>query len=112
MCSSDLVRAEHEFEEVYPQDEVPATLNFQDLQDTELVHELDVRTFEEWLSEGRHNCDIAQALLHVWTSTMRGSHDDTLHDFFTRCWKSSRSSLTRQTLLAEPCHCCRWRVGF
>ena len=45
------VRAEHEFEEVYPQDEVPATLNFRDLQDTELVHELDVRTFEEWLSE-------------------------------------------------------------
>ena len=61
---------------------MPATLNFRDLQDTDLVHELDVRTFEEWLSEGRHNCDIAQAVLHAWTSTMRGSHDDTLHDLF------------------------------
>ena len=36
-------------------DEVPAGLNFRDLEDTELVHELDLRTFEGWLTEGRHN---------------------------------------------------------
>ena len=77
------LRADHEIEEVFAQDEVPAGLHFRDLEETELVHELDLRTFEEWLAEGRHNCDIAQAVLHAWTSTLRGSQDDTLHDLFS-----------------------------
>ena len=77
------LRADHEIEEVFAQDEVPAGLHFRDLEETELVHELDLRTFEEWLTEGRHNCDIAQAVLHAWTSTLRGSQDDTLHDLFS-----------------------------
>ena len=37
------LRADHEIEDVFPHDDVPATLNFRDLEKTELVHELDLR---------------------------------------------------------------------
>ena len=37
------LRADHEIEDVFPEDEVPATLNFRDLGEQDLVHELDLR---------------------------------------------------------------------
>ena len=41
------LRQTHEIQEVFPEDDVPATLNFRDVDDTEWPHELDLRTFEE-----------------------------------------------------------------
>ena len=36
----------------------------------------------DWLHEGKHNCDGAQALLDAWVHDVRGSDNETLHDFF------------------------------
>jgi hypothetical protein len=77
------VREEHELDAMFPDDGVPAGLNFQDLDESDYVTELTPAVFQDWLSEGRHNCDLAQAALRVWTYDLRGSANDTLHDFFT-----------------------------
>jgi hypothetical protein len=75
------LRQDHEVADVFPEDEVPSTLHFRDIEDTDWTHELDATTFEECLTEGRHNCDVAQGVLHAWTSSVRGAQDDTLYDF-------------------------------
>ena len=38
--------------------------------------------FIEWLTEGRHDCEVAQALLHTWTRFLKGTPSDTLSDFY------------------------------
>ncbi len=77
------LRPEHEVQDIFPEEDgVPAGLNFQDLDDAEWLTEFSPNVFQEWLTEGRHNCDVAQALLHAWTHTMQGSASDTLCDLF------------------------------
>ena len=61
---------------------MPHDLHFRDPDETDWTHELDWTAFEEWLTEGRHNCDVAQGVLHAWTSTVRGTNSDTLHEFY------------------------------
>lgn len=76
------MRDEHEIESIFPEDAVPTQLNFQDLHEDYIVTELRFALFQDWLVEGKFNCDVAQALLHTWIHDMRGSDNDTLRDFF------------------------------
>ena len=76
------IRSEHELEDIFPMDDVPSALHFRDLDESDYVTELTRNVFQDWLTEGRHNCDVAQALLHTWTHYLQGSANDTLHDFF------------------------------
>ncbi len=81
------LRPKHELEEIFDFDAVPAGLNFQDLDESDWLTELSSSVFQEWLTEGRHNCDVAQALLHTWTHHLQGSASDTLKDFFDQLFQ-------------------------
>ena len=81
------LRPEHELEEIFDFDAVPAVLNFQDLDESDWLTESPSSVFQEWLTEGRHNCDVAQALLHTWTHHLQGSASDTLKDFFDQLFQ-------------------------
>ena len=59
------VREDHTLDAMFPDTGVPAGLNFQDLDESDSVTKLVPVVFQGWLSEGRHNCDLAQAALHV-----------------------------------------------
>ena len=76
------MRDDYELETIFPEDAVPTQLNFQDLNEDDLVTELPFPLFQDWLIEGKFNCDVAQAMLHTWMHDMRGSDKDTLRDFF------------------------------
>ena len=94
------LRPEHEVQDIFPEEDgVPAGLNFQDLDDAEWLTEFSPSVFQEWLTEGRHNCDVAQALLHAWTHTMQGSASDTLCDLFDQL---SRAHAEAHVAGAQP----------
>ena len=76
------MRDTHEMQELFPEDAVPTQLNFQNLREEDTLHELRFHTFQDWLVEGKFNCDVAQAMLHTWIHDMRGSDSDTLRDFY------------------------------
>ena len=67
------IMPDHEFEEVLPLDGVPAGLNFQSVDDPDHTTLVTRMEFQDWLTEGRQNCDMAQALLSFWVHTMRGN---------------------------------------
>ena len=76
------IMPDHEFEEVLPLDGVPAGLNFQSVDDPDHTTLVTRMEFQDWLTEGRQNCDMAQALLSFWVHTMRGNDCETVVDFF------------------------------
>ena len=57
---------EDELESTFPEDDIPTTLHVQDLRDSELPAAFTAEAFEDWLYEGRNNCEIAESLLHTW----------------------------------------------
>ena len=66
-----------------PEDGIPDGLNIQDVDSEEWPSEFTAQAFQAWLYEGRHNCDVAQALLHAWThNNLRTSDNETIYDFF------------------------------
>ena len=76
------LREDHEIETIFPEDGVPLLLNFQDLREDDFITEISFTQFEDWLIEGKFNCDVAQAMLHTWMHDMQGSTNETLRDFF------------------------------
>ena len=76
------MRTDHEFEELFPEDAVPSQLNFQDLHDEDTLSKVSFNNFQDWLVEGKFNCDIAQGMLHVWMNDFKSSSSDTLRDFY------------------------------
>ena len=76
-----------EIEESFPEDDVPDGLHFEDVDDQESPDSFTEQHFVEWLTEGRHDCEVAQTLLQAWTRFMKGTGNDALPDFprpFTR----------------------------
>ena len=71
-----------EIEEVFPEDDVPDGLHFEDIEETEVVDAFPEQQVTQWLSEGRHDCEVAQTLLHAWTRFLQGTANDSLSDFF------------------------------
>ena len=55
-----------EFDEILPEDAVPADLHFEGIDDTDVVEGLACTEFEDWLAEGRYDCNVAQLLLYEW----------------------------------------------
>ena len=75
--------SEEELLEELPESGVPGSLVMHDLDEEEPESTaLDADPFQEWLWEGRFDCDVAQAFLRLWTVGLRGSDDETLADFF------------------------------
>ena len=75
-------RTTAQIEEVFPEDDVPEGLHFEDVEDFEHPDAFTENQFIEWLTEGRHDCEVAQALLHTWTRFLKGTPSDTLSDFY------------------------------
>ena len=71
------IRDDHELEHIFEENAVPASLNFQDLDEADYVTELTPAVFQDWLAEGRHDCDVAQALLPAWAHDVQGSASET-----------------------------------
>lgn len=86
------MRDDHEMETIFPQDAVPPQLNFQDLTEDDLVTELRFATFQDWLMEGKFQCEGAQALLHLWMHDLRGQDSDTLRDLFDQLFQKVRGN--------------------
>ena len=59
-----------EIEEVFPEDDVPDGLHFEDVDETETLDAFTEPQFVQWLTEGRYDCEVAQTLLHAWTRFM------------------------------------------
>ena len=71
-----------EIEEVFPEDDVPEGLHFEDVDETDTLDAFTEPQFVQWLTEGRYDCEVAQTLLHAWTRFMKGTANDALSDFF------------------------------
>ena len=51
---------------MFPEAEgVPPGVNIQDLEEPETCGASRESDFVDWIAEGKHDCDIAQALLHA-----------------------------------------------
>ena len=70
-----------QIEEVFPEDDVPEGLHFEDVDETDSSEAFTETQFVQWLTEGRFDCDVAQTLLHTWTRFMKGTPNDVLSDF-------------------------------
>ena len=77
-------RTAEEIEEILPDNSVPADLHFQDAPEeaAESAATLAREEFADWIHHGRHDCKLAQMLLHTWLETHRATHDDDVADFF------------------------------
>ena len=72
-----------EMETAFPENGVPDGLSFQDLDDQMAwVAEVGCTIFQSWSTDGKHGCDVAQALLHTWVHRLMGRDSGTLDDFF------------------------------
>ena len=73
-----------DIEECFPLDDVPEGLHIENLDETVATNTgMNVDIFTLWLNEGRHDCEVAQTLLHLWIHTLAASKHDTLYDFST-----------------------------
>jgi hypothetical protein len=88
--------AEDALEEALPEDGVPEGLNFQDVDEEDAAAGglreagLDRELFVDWLREGRHDCEVAQALLRAWTANLAGRGNDSLEDLFDQLLAEAR----------------------
>ena len=57
-------------------------MHFEDVDETEKQDTLTQLEFVHWLTEGRHDCEVAYTLLQAWTSFFKSSGNDALPDFF------------------------------
>ena len=51
---------------------------------------LDRELFVDWLREGRHDCEVAQALLRAWTANLAARGNDSLEDLFDQLLAEAR----------------------
>ena len=73
-----------QIEEVLPEDGVPDDLHFRDIDENLPVAGLSKLDFVDWMTEGRHDCDVARALGLVWTHHLQGGANESLEDFLER----------------------------
>ena len=75
--------SETDIDYALPDDGIPEDLHVETLED-DCPQEcaLTVDLFSSWINEGRHDCEVAQMLLHLWIHTLSASNHETLYDFF------------------------------
>ena len=71
-----------EIADVLPEDGVPESLVVQDLDAVPEPTGLTRDNFQDWLREGRHDCDAAKEMRRFWFYVRPGSSHDTEADFF------------------------------
>ena len=72
-----------EIEELFPENDVPATLISREIGTEEEPTSLTCAVFQDWLREGQSDCETAQAMLRFWNwGQRRASDHDTEADFF------------------------------
>ena len=101
-----------ELEEIFPEDDVPEGLHMQDLDPENIQTELSAQDFEDWLSEGMHNCDVAQALMHHWLQTLHSTDQDCLPDFFQQLVAEASPDDADNTHGSEPKLSLRYLAAF
>ena len=69
-------------DELLPTNGIPESLEINDLDDEEEAPGFTRADFEDWLWEGRHDSDVAFAVLRLWISTLRGNGNATLQELF------------------------------
>ena len=83
MYYSTCDRVESNIEEL-PEDGVPPDLHFRDLDEQLPSGQVTKQMFVDWLSLGRHDCDVARSLGYAWTENLKGSDEETPGEFFDR----------------------------
>ena len=53
-----------------PDDDVPADLHFRDIDEQLPTGNVTKQMFMDWLSLGRHDCDVARSLGYTWTENL------------------------------------------
>ena len=76
--------SDNAIEEVLPEDGLPSSLHIDDLDDEDDGPALTKSVFQDWIWEGRHDCDVAAAVLRMWVGALRGSGNDAIADFFVQ----------------------------
>ena len=87
--------SDSQIEEVLPEDGCPTTLVVHELDEELESSNISRSQFQNWLWEGRHDCEIAMSLLRFWSTTLRGSANDTIADYYDQLvleYQESRSA--------------------
>ena len=71
-----------DIEEALPEDGLPPSLVVQELENERELTGLTRPVFQDWLREGRHDCEMALAVLRYWNFGQRGGSHDTEADLF------------------------------
>ena len=71
-----------QFEEIFPVDDVPEDLHFEDLDEPAQSGGLSPDSFRDWLYEGKYSCEIAQCLLYTWYNRLSGGDNSTVLDLY------------------------------
>ena len=95
-----------------PEDGLPETLHVEDLEDEEPASGLSKQDFQDWLWEGRHDCEVALAFLRMWVGTMRGTGNDTIGDFFDQLLFEHREATSEVAHTDADAHMPRLPVGY
>ena len=99
------VRNDEDIELLFPEDDIPEGLHFEDVDETEKKDALTQLEFVHWLTEGRHDCEVAYTLLQAWTSFFKSSGNDALPDFFAELvHEENRPRSPRQLRIHHPSH--------
>ena len=75
---------EADIAEVLPEDGVPTSQHIDDLDAETEAPSLTNKSFQDWIWEGRHDCDVAAAILRMWVGALRASGNDTIADVFVQ----------------------------
>ena len=67
-----------------PEHDVPKDLHIQDLDGQRDDENIDEGIFQTWMIEGRHDCEIANALLSLWITAWRQHDAETHFDLYAK----------------------------
>ena len=76
-----------------PEDGVPESLVVQDIDAAPEPTGLTRGVFQDWLREGRHDCDAAKEMRRFWFYVRPGSSHDTEADFFDQLYAEFAETL-------------------
>ena len=97
------MRDDHHIDSIFSEDALPTQLKSQYLHEDDHVTEFRLGLFQDWLVEGKLNCDVAHAMLYTWIHDMHGSDSDTLRDFFDQLFEDYNDTVIGDTSPSNSC---------
>ena len=82
-----------ELEMLLPEDGVPSSLAVHDLDEEDARESLTSHTFQQWLWEGRHDCEVALAFHRLFATQPGGVSNASLANFFVQLWEDCSQTL-------------------